>query len=128
MPARPARGGEDSTELMTEGRIPAIPRPSGELSLSDGAETAPIMRLRDLQESQDAYLARRRQSASPWQSLLQAGGWLLDFMQGRKTAARTDRQGLDSPSAQHAQRRGALLFGVLVFIGLLLGLMILFAS
>lgn len=128
-PARAPLRGEDSTELMTEGRIPAVLRTSGELPLTDGAETAPIMRLSDLKESQDAYLERRRQPApGPWQSLLQAGGWLVDFMQGRKTAARTDRHSLDPASAAAARRRGGLLFAALVVIGLLLGLMILFAN
>jgi hypothetical protein len=129
LPARAPLRAEDSTELMTEGRIPAVPRASGEIPLLDGAETAPIMRLRDLKESEDAYLERRRQQQlGPWQSLLQAAGWLVDFMLGRKTAARTDRHRLDPATADAARRRGALLFAALVFIGVLLGLMILFAS
>ncbi|HNN92896.1 MAG TPA: serine/threonine-protein kinase [Pseudomonadota bacterium] len=128
-PGRPARSGEDSTELMTEGRIPALPRVSGELPLPDNVETAPVMRLSELHESQQAYLAgRRRSQSSLLSSVLQAGGWLVDFLQGRKTAARRDRGSLDASSTQEAQRRGALLFGVLAIIGLLLGLMILFAK
>lgn len=87
------------------------------------------MRLSDLHESQQAYLAgRRRSQSSLLSSVLQAGGWLVDFLQGRKTAARRDRGSLDASSTQEAQRRGALLFGVLAIIGLLLGLMILFAK
>lgn len=124
--AAPVRRGDEHTELMSEGRIAAVSRADrGEpLVIPPGTEeTAPILLPRDLPESEEAYRTQRQrsQSADP---LPRITGWLLRFLQltgprssGAHALASRDQEG----------RKGLLIFGTLVFVGLLLGLMILLA-
>jgi len=124
-PARP-RGGEDSTELMSEGRIAAVSRADRGVALPippGTEETAPILLPRDLPETEELFRAQRRrsQSADP---LVQITGWLLRFLQLRSPGSSGGQLSL---SKDQEGRKGLVIFATLVFVGLLLGLMILLA-
>ena len=120
------RGGDDSTELMSEGRIAAVSRSDrGELPAipPEAEETAPIILPRDLPESEEVYRSRRGRSTSK-DPLTQVAGWVLRFLQLRSPGASGAHSLLNK---DQDSRKGLLIFGTLVFVGLLLGLMILLA-
>ena len=133
------KSGDEHTELMSEGRIAAVSRADRNeppIIPPGTEETAPILLPRDLPESEEVYRAQRRGSSAHAAAagavgankLAQAGGWLLDVLQLRASGAGpSGAQALSTVAKDAEGRRGLLLFGALVFIGLLLGLMILLA-
>jgi hypothetical protein len=125
---RPPRNAqpEDSTEVMTSGRLPVVPRQPVPGLNPDSDATAPIMKLRDVQRQRDLYL-RKRAAAGP--------AWLKPLAQVSEQSAERLRFWTSSGQAalkrrweQSEQRKGLLIFGGLLLIGTLLALLILFSS